>query len=218
MISVLRQPTSRFIRQGALALLACIIGVLVIRSATAGIKEGGPDKLSDTKSLGALIQESNNRPVHIIFVHGMRTNGPGASSIFRQGLCQYVAGGCQLKDGYPTTGVRSEPFDIGKYPSDANVVDQKIWPTPAAWSASRPFVDRFVYVSPTGKQIVVDEVNWWPLLFPWSNCADLGKYSTRDLGVVGRVCRRGLRDRRAGHGGSPGHQYGPAESGFGRCC
>src|ERR1700722_6898981 len=166
MISALRKPTSRFVRQGALALLACIIGALVVRSATAGIKEGGPDKLSDTKSLGALIQESNDRPVHIIFVHGMRTNGPGASSVFRQGLCQYVPGGCQLKGGYSTTGVRSDPFDIGKYPSDANVVDRKIWPTQAAWSASRPFVDRYVYVNPTGKQIVVDEVNWWPLLFP----------------------------------------------------
>jgi hypothetical protein len=96
----------------------------------------------------------------------MRAPGPGASAVFRQGLCEYVTGGCHLKDGYPTEGVRSEPFDIGKYPTNANVVDRKIWPDQAAWSASRPFIDRYVYVSPSGKQIVVDEVNWWPLLFP----------------------------------------------------
>jgi hypothetical protein len=83
MISVFRQSTSRVVRQGAFALLASIIGALVIGSATARIKQGGPDKQSETKSLGALIQESNDRSVHIIFVHGMRTNGPGATSVSR---------------------------------------------------------------------------------------------------------------------------------------
>jgi len=99
-------------------------------------------------------------------VHGMRATGPGASTVFRQGLCKYVGDGCRLKPGFPTEGLRSERFDIGEYPEDATVVDRKIWPTEAAWAASKPFVDRFVYVSSSGRQIVVDEVNWWPLLFP----------------------------------------------------
>jgi hypothetical protein len=142
------------------------MGALLSQRISAAIKEGGPDKLSDTKSLGTLIQEASDRPVHIIYVHGMRATGAGASALFRKGLCKYVGDGCRLKPGFPTQGLRSERFDIGEYPEDAAVVDQKIWPTDAAWSASRPFVDRFVYVSSSGKQIVVDEVNWWPLLFP----------------------------------------------------
>jgi hypothetical protein len=42
MISVLRQPTSHRVSHRALALLACVLGALVIESAAAGIKEGDP--------------------------------------------------------------------------------------------------------------------------------------------------------------------------------
>lgn len=161
-----RPTTARFRKRGFVLCLMGVMGALLFQRTSAAIKEGGPDRLSDTKSLGTLIQEASDRPVHIIYVHGMRATGPGASSVFRQGLCKYVGDGCRLKPGFPAQGLRSERFDIGEYPEDATVVDQKIWPTDAAWSASEPFVDRFVYVSSSGRQIVVDEVNWWPLLFP----------------------------------------------------
>lgn len=141
-------------------------GILFCLSADASIKEGGPDALADTCSLGCLIQQSADRPVHIIFVHGMRATGEGASATFREGLCKHVSGGCRLQEGAPPRGVRSPRFNLGRYPSDANIVDRKIWETEASWLASRPFVDRFVYLRPTGAPIVVDEVNWWPLLFP----------------------------------------------------
>ena len=128
----------------------------------AGITEGGPDPLSATSSLGALIRAAHQRPVHIIFVHGMRAEGPGTSAAFRDRLCAHVGDGCQ-SGGAHAARVQ---FDLGAYPSEANILHRPIWSTEAEWLASRPFVDRYVFSRRSGAPIIVDEVNWWPLLFP----------------------------------------------------
>jgi hypothetical protein len=54
--------------------------------------------------------------------------------------------------------------------------------TEAEWIASRPFVDRYVFTRRSGGPIVVDEVNWWPLLFPLK-CRFLLKPETNLSGV-----------------------------------
>ena len=112
-----------------------------------GIREGGPDALSETRSLGALIRAAQRRPVHIIFVHGMRAEGPGTSAAFRHGLCAQVGDGCAV-EGAGNGGVRSYRCDIGPHPTDANILHRPIWTTEAEWIASRPFVDRYVFTCP----------------------------------------------------------------------
>jgi len=148
--------------------VACtaLAGALLALTARAGIKEGGPDKLADTKTIADVLRESRKRSVHIIFVHGMRATQPGSSEKFRNALCQYVDGGCRLTDTIPPGAAPKIRFYLGTFPDKASIHGQKIWNNEKEWLASRPFVDRYVYSRPAGQQIIVDEVNWWPLLFP----------------------------------------------------
>jgi hypothetical protein len=127
-----------------------------------GIRPGGPDNLSETRSLGRVIAEATDHPVHIIFVHGMRVDGPGNSLGFRQGLCRFVKGACV--DGKQPAPINSGRFDLGPRPA-ITFVNQPVWRDDDAWRGSQPYVERFVFNRPGAPPIIVDDVNWWPLLF-----------------------------------------------------
>ncbi|HYN45956.1 MAG TPA: hypothetical protein VES64_04625 [Allosphingosinicella sp.] len=119
--------------------------------------EGGPQSLAGTRSLGDLIR-SASAPIHISFVHGMRAEEPGSSAAFRAGLLRRFGG---------SASARVRRFlDLGDRPPEASVGAALIWETDEAWAASRPFVDRHTLRLTGGAVVVVDEVNWWPLLFP----------------------------------------------------
>ena len=47
-----------------------------------------------------------------------------------------------------------------------------VWTTQSEWSASAPFVDHYVLRRKDGGPVVVDEINWWPLVFPLK-CRDI---------------------------------------------
>lgn len=119
--------------------------------------EGGPQRLNETRSLGDLIGRAS-APVHVSFVHGMRAVGPGASAGFRAGLLRRFGGAA-------SPPVRRF-LALGERPGEARVGATLIWPTDETWTASRPFVDRHTLRLTGGAVVVVDEVNWWPLLFP----------------------------------------------------
>jgi hypothetical protein len=119
--------------------------------------EGGPQRLADTRSLGDLIGGAS-APVHISFVHGMRATGPGASAGFRAGLLRRFGGSA--------SGPVRRFLELGERPSAAAVGATLIWRSDEAWAASRPFVDRYTLRLAGGAVVVIDEVNWWPLLFP----------------------------------------------------
>jgi hypothetical protein len=124
-----------------------LIGVNV---AMAGIRPDDPQTLKRTKSLWDLIAATIRSPVHIVDVHGMRAEGTGASTAFQAGNDQGRAKRMYL--------------DIGPRPA-ATYLDQPIWRNDAVWKGSTPFVDRYVFRK-DAEPIVIDEVNWWPLLFP----------------------------------------------------
>jgi hypothetical protein len=118
-----------------------------------------PKVLAQTVSLGELISRST-RPVHSVYVHGMRTDGSGASDEFRRGLCQRIPGLCRNGPGpSPST----EVFDLGSRPNLA-FLGKPIWASDEDWKASSPFVLRYVYAGTGAHPVIVDEVNWWPLL------------------------------------------------------
>lgn len=157
--------------QGTGALRTAVVAVLAATlsgaapSSSAGVREAGPDQLAKTKSLGALVAEATpDKPIHIIFVHGIRANGRGTASQFVTNLCEEMKSICQGVTG-PAAGAPKR-LDIGDYPKDAQHVERRIWATQKEWDASRPFVDRYQLALSGGRRIVVDEVNWWPLLFP----------------------------------------------------
>jgi hypothetical protein len=149
----------------SLGALALVLGAMAAFTARAGIKEGGPDPLAATRSLNSIIQQAGERPTHIIFVHGMSAEGPGTSQAFRERLCHSLAGGCRPA-GNRAQPVRSERFALGDFPRDARIMGFQIWKAEDEWRASRPFVDRYVFNRSKGGPIVVDEVNWWPLIHP----------------------------------------------------
>ncbi|MCR5877405.1 hypothetical protein [Phenylobacterium sp. J367] len=146
---------------------AVVAGVAVGLAATTAWAGGAvpddPAAFGRTRSLGDVIAASDaaDRPVHILYVHGMRAEGPDFSKAFRQAICEHVAGACITAPREPP------PFrvDLGPRP-DLRVAGRPVWDSDAAWTASAPFVDRYVFERTGRPPIVVDEVNWWPLLFP----------------------------------------------------
>ncbi len=138
------------------ALLVLIVLFLRTNAAWGKVIEGGPDHLVNTRSLGDLIESDDS--LHIIFVHGMRSEGAGNSKAFRKALLSRYPNSSQ-------SGPSRTFVDLGRMPL-ANVGAMQIWRDEAEWSASRPFVDRYELKLGGGKTIIVDEINWWTLLFP----------------------------------------------------
>jgi hypothetical protein len=121
-----------------------------------------PDALEHSRSLGQLINAAT-RPVHILYVHGMRADGPGAAQTFIRGMCKYASVNCgnENQDAF-----KRHMLELAVWPSTASVMGRPIWLQEEDWKASQPFVDRYTFHSNSGQLVVVDEVNWWPLLFP----------------------------------------------------
>ena len=125
--------------------------------------EAGPDPLAHTTSLGQIIAASADEPVHILFVHGLRTGDRGASNIFRANLTARLTD--ILVGSEPSNTELTHRLDVGPRPA-LTYMGQPIWSEDAAW-AMGPFVDRYEYARKTGGHaIIVDEVNWWPLALP----------------------------------------------------
>jgi len=128
-----------------------------------GLVEAGPGLLAETMSLGQVIAASPGHPVHILFVHGLRTGDRGASNTFRANLATRLTD--ILADAQPSKTELTRRLDVGPRPKLA-YMGQSIWPDDAAW-AMGPFVDRYEYARKDGGHaIIVDEVNWWPLVLP----------------------------------------------------
>jgi hypothetical protein len=135
-----------------------------------GLKMDDPAAFARASTLGDQLDaaQASGRPAHILYVHGMRTYGAGASQVFMQGL---------VRDGRlegPSAGAdgafeRTERFhvDLGPRPTGATVLGQPVFPCDLAWSRSQPFVDRYLFRRDGQVVAVLDELNWWPLLFPF---------------------------------------------------
>jgi hypothetical protein len=131
---------------------------LVFASASeARIIQGGPDPLNEMRSLRMVLTEAGAEPVQLVFVHGIRATGPRTSDRLRKNLGARLGLACEAPS--------RRMLDVGTWPQTANVNHRRIWPTEADWKASQPFVERHVCKG-QGATLVVDEVNWWPLLFP----------------------------------------------------
>ncbi|MDP9412838.1 MAG: hypothetical protein M3Q08_01835 [Pseudomonadota bacterium] len=144
-------------------LLAVLLSGATLAAARTRITEGGEDRLSQVTSLGELIAAREGKPLHIIYVHGMRAEGPGASKFVRAELVRHL--------GATEAFLGGEPLRLGQRPTEARIAGELIWPSNAEWAASRPFMNRYSIKAP-GANIIIHELNWWPLLFPLK-CAAL---------------------------------------------
>jgi hypothetical protein len=136
--------------------LAPLSGVL----AKSQITVGEPTPLQRMRSLGDVIRDSQNRAIHIVYVHGMRAEKPGQSGAFISRLEQSY----DAKETLPSS---RKYLLLEPWPKGAMVGTTSIWNTEADWRAAQPFIDRYVlHARRYNATITVDEVNWWPLLFP----------------------------------------------------
>jgi hypothetical protein len=132
------------------------------------------DSLTQNKAQVMSIGDSLERggePLHILYVHGIGATGPGDSSLLRQSICKF------LKDcTSPAGDFKGREFaDQGEFGLNAKwptltYMGAPIWSSQVEWNASAPFVDHWVISrkakNGSAKSILVDELNWWPLVFP----------------------------------------------------
>lgn len=130
----------------------------------------GPSNRQVT-SLGDELRRPGNEPLHLLYTHGIGATGPGDSQELRESICKhvkkYVKQTCTTKAGewqkreYSDEGI----FDIAKGSPNLGYMGTPIWGSPEEWHASAPFVDHYVIKLTSGKSILVDEINWWPMVF-----------------------------------------------------
>jgi hypothetical protein len=144
---------------GAAAALLVGVGAAAMGAIRSGSIEDGPQPLSATRSLGRLIQGAGGRPVHITYVHGIRATGENYSRRFRERLVRHFGG-----EGAGIL-VDTRVVELGAKPT-SRIGERLVWERTEDWHASRPFIDRYRLDLPGAGTVIVDEVNWWPLVFP----------------------------------------------------
>lgn len=174
-----------------LAIVVIVLILIPIGGAMARprISEGEPVKLSELESLGDLITRANGKQVHLIYVHGMRAEGPGDSDDLRDRLIKSFGQVGEITES-------TVPLNLSPWPEHAKVGEIPIWPDVKIWQASQPFVIRRVLKTNNDATITIDEVNWWPLLFAMK-CRVLITEEAKLAGLDRRhldLCRRWITE------------------------
>jgi hypothetical protein len=98
---------------------------------------------------------------HIVLVHGMRTSDRNTWVGFRALLCQHVADPCLSAPERPIT----QRLVLSAQAPNANFLGTPVWPTYDSWIHGQPFIDHYIYQLKSGRRLILDEINWWPLVF-----------------------------------------------------
>jgi hypothetical protein len=125
----------------------------------------GPQHLQEMSSIGKVLANAGTHSVHILYVHGMDALYPGDSVVFQKGICEILKDCTVISPpvrDYADSGI----FAVNSPPPPVQYMSQPVWKSVEEWSASAPFVDHYVITRSGGRHIVVDEINWWPLVFP----------------------------------------------------
>jgi len=143
--------------------------------------QGGPakDQLAGTQSIGDLVRSEQaatalpvtrghsrgptTSEVHILYMHGINQIGPGDSLPLRKSICRYLKK-CTV------TNLRRIYVDSGTFAPDGPwpallYLSTPIWTSHDDWNASAPFIDRYEITGGGKVTIILDELNWWPLVY-----------------------------------------------------
>ena len=162
-------PTGPFQRLGAL-----LLGSLLACSPLASWGQAAPATSSQSTSLGDSIHRTDGKQLHIFYLHGIGSDGPGDhdSLALRQGICDLVKD-CMIyageRDG--TEYADQDEFALNVPPPPLKYLGQEVWRKDHSgdasneWNAAAPFVVHWKLARASGQTIYVDEINWWPLVF-----------------------------------------------------
>ena len=127
-----------------------------------------------TTSLGDSLHRGDGKQLHIFYLHGIGSEGPGDhdSLALRQGICNFVKD-CIVfageRDG--TEYADQDEFALNAPPPPLKYLGQEVWrkdhsgDSSEEWNAAAPFVVHWKLARFSGPTIYVDEINWWPLVF-----------------------------------------------------
>jgi hypothetical protein len=127
------------------------------------------------KSLADSLQRAGGKQLHILYLHGIASDGPGDydSWLLRKGICDFL-GDCVSPAGEldgNTEYADQDEFELNAPPPSLKYLGSPVWktdpssPTSQEWNAAAPFVVHWKLARSTSPAIFVDEINWWPLLF-----------------------------------------------------
>jgi len=161
--------------RGCKALLATLLVASMLgEPVNAWVKDDGPQHLNQLHSIGDVLSAGSpstggRRPVHILYVHGIAAKDAGDSQELRKSICDFL----KDPDCDPKKKAEARDYaDTGDFapdredPPSFQYLGQPAWKDANEWRASAPFVDHYVLRRQEGQTIVVDEINWWPLVMP----------------------------------------------------
>ncbi|MFZ0340160.1 MAG: hypothetical protein WAL45_19170 [Terracidiphilus sp.] len=147
-----------------IAVLGAAIGCVPL--ARAKVIEDTNGSLATLASIGDALDAPDHHPVHIIYVHGINQIGAGDSSLLRESICTQLKL-CDVADWknagveFPNRGA----FADGVNPPDLSYLGSPVWKSANEWHAAAPFVVHWVvHLRGHSSVLVVDEINWWPLV------------------------------------------------------
>lgn len=162
-------PRMRSMLSSIALLLAVLCGAAPAGAQTAS------QALAGTRSIGDAIRASDRAaaathglttgpaPIHILYVHGIGQTGAGDSTMLRKAICRY-GGVCQVTSLGRLYAAGA--FTVGTLPPSFTYLGTPVWTSAEDWSASAPFIDRYRISGPGHVPILLDELNWWPLVYP----------------------------------------------------
>ncbi|HKF47163.1 MAG TPA: hypothetical protein VKB38_07375 [Terracidiphilus sp.] len=167
-----------------LALLAA--SSLAIAAASAQAPPQTPPQAAppvrQARSLAEALQIAGSSSVHILYIHGIGATGSGDSLELQHSICRYAKkfmgqecdGGAnqnpvRLGREYAQDGIFARDNASGSNGLNPRVAGERymghpIWASWDEWHASAPFVDHYEIRLRDGQNILVDELNWWPLV------------------------------------------------------
>ena len=154
---------------------AVVLGSLLAYSPFSSLAQTAPVSSSrQTTSLGDSLHRGDGKQLHIFYLHGIGSDGPGDhdSLALRQGICKFVKD-CIISAG-EHDGIEyadQDEFKLNAPPPPLKYLGQEIWKKDRSgdsseeWNAAAPFVVHWKLARYRGPTIYVDEINWWPLVF-----------------------------------------------------
>ncbi len=144
-------------------ILAAAEGAAPVR---AKVVEDTSGSLRTLSSIADALDSADRHPVHILYVHGIDEVGAGDSGKLRDSICNELKL-CAVGD-WKNEG--TEYADKGEFASTVEpptlaYLGSPVWNSPEEWNAAAPFVVHWVvHLRRHPAVLVVDEINWWPLV------------------------------------------------------
>lgn len=169
-VSIRSSSRSGLVRAGAVTVAAVLLCCPRYSSGQAAPAASS----SQTTSLGDSLHRGDGKQLHIFYLHGIGSEGPGDhdSLALRQGICNFVKD-CLIFAGEHdgTEYADQDEFALNAPPPPLKYLGQEVWKkdrsgdSSTEWNAAAPFVVHWKLARSSGQTIYVDEINWWPLVF-----------------------------------------------------